>query len=113
MRISVLLLNDRNNHISPPIKFVETAVENKVFCHFSDGPRGEIWVLPAGREDILAALEEFPDFAGGRRHLLGMGRGGSEGLLYMLRPQYDRSMEIEDEGNQMMSKGKKMAELEE
>ena len=43
-----------------------------------------------------------------------MGRRGSEGLLYMLRPQYDRAMmEIEDEDNQMMSKGKKMAELEE
>ena len=41
-----------------------------------------------------------------------MRRGGSEGLLYMLRPPYDRAMmEIEDEDNQMMSKGKKMAEL--
>jgi hypothetical protein len=34
----VLLLNDRKNHIFPPIEFVEIAVENKVFCHFGDGP---------------------------------------------------------------------------
>ena len=54
----MLLLNDRKNHIFPSIEFVEIAVENKVFCYFSDGPRGEIWVILAGREDILAALEE-------------------------------------------------------
>ena len=103
----------KKSHL-PADRIVEIAVENKLFCHFSDGPRGEIWVILAGREDILAALEEFPDFTGGRWHLLGVGRGGSEGLLYMLRPRYDRAMmEIEDEDNQMMSKGEKMAELEE
>ena len=46
--------------------------------------------------------------------MLGVGKGVSEGLLYMLRPQYDRAMmEMEDKGNQMMSKRQKMAELEE
>jgi len=98
----------------PADRIVEIALENKTFSHFSDGPRGKIWVIPARKEDILAALEEFPDFAGGGRHLLGVGRGGSEGLLYMLRLPYDRAMmEIEDEDNQMMSKGREMAELEE
>jgi hypothetical protein len=81
----MLLLNDRKNHIFPSIEFVE-----KIFWQH--------W--------------RSPDFAGGRWHLLGVGRRGSEGLLYMLRPQYDRAMmEIEDEDNQMMSKGRKWQSL--
>ena len=100
----------KKSHL-PADRIVEIALENKVFSHFSDGPRGEVWVIPDGKGDILAALEEFPDFVGGKWYLLGVG-GGSEGLLYMLRPPYDRAMmEIEDEDNQMMSKGKEMVEL--
>jgi hypothetical protein len=52
--------------------------------------------------------------SGLRRWKVAFVRSGKKGLLYMLRPQYDRAMmEIEDEDNQMMSKGKKIAELEE
>ncbi|OCL10712.1 hypothetical protein AOQ84DRAFT_230400 [Glonium stellatum] len=80
-----------SRHI-PADRVIELALCNNVFQPVNNGPRGAIWAIPAGREDILAALEEFPPFAGGRWHLLGVGREGSEGLLYMLRPPYDRAL---------------------
>ncbi len=92
-----------NAHIAPEA-LVQAALESEALEPFSEGPRGTIFVIRNGREDLLAALQEVDEFVGrgeegGGWDLLGVGAGGSEGRLYMLRrpgPE-DAVQRVEDE----------------
>ncbi|MCJ1224711.1 hypothetical protein MMC12_001356 [Toensbergia leucococca] len=64
---------------------VERAVENNKLMHVSDGPRGGIWVIEKGRQDLAACLAlDMPKGEEGGWEVLGVGGGGSEGKIFMI-----------------------------
>ncbi|KAF2490452.1 hypothetical protein BU16DRAFT_596543, partial [Lophium mytilinum] len=83
---------------------VRIASENGTFTHFSGGPRGGIWVIKAGREDVLVALEEMGEFGGGKWQLLGAGIEGSEGMLFVIHPP--RKTKVDESAGEGGGKGR-------
>lgn len=65
----------------PADVLVRRALETKRLMHISDGPRGGIWVVEKGREEIVRALVKE---LGKGWKVLGTGEGGCEGRVYMI-----------------------------
>lgn len=70
------------SHI-PAEDIVERALENGILTHVSDGPSGEIFTLEADREDVITCLV---DEMNGGWELLGVGKAGSEGMVFLKHP---------------------------
>lgn len=71
---------------------MERAIDSRALSELSTGPRGAIWVIEAGREDVLGAMlraREDP-FRIMSWKVLGVGRGGSEGMVFCLHKADDR-----------------------
>lgn len=71
---------------------MERAIDSRALSELSTGPRGAIWVIEAGREDVLGAMlraREDP-FRIMSWEVLGVGRGGSEGMVFCLHKADDR-----------------------
>lgn len=90
------------SHI-PAEDIVERALENGILTHVSDGPSGGIFALEGGREDVIICLVD--EMKGGWE-LLGVGQGGSEGMVFLKHPC---GFGPEDEEDKEKDKGKQKA----
>ncbi|GME46124.1 uncharacterized protein LTHEOB_5532 [Neofusicoccum parvum] len=65
---------------------VERAMEGGALQGLSSGPRGVIWVVEAGREDVVGALLRAREEPFGIRswEVLGAGVGAAEGVIFVL-----------------------------
>ena len=67
--------------VIPADILISHALETKKLTHISDGPRGGIWVVEEGREEIVRALVKE---LGKGWKVLGTGEGGCAGRVYMI-----------------------------
>jgi hypothetical protein len=77
-----------------PEDLIERTLSKSAFQHLSDGPRGGIWMLETGNDEVVVCLveemEEVRRMRGGEEGegwiVLGIGVGGCEGRVYLLHP---------------------------
>ncbi|MCJ1466533.1 hypothetical protein MMC07_005153 [Pseudocyphellaria aurata] len=67
----------------PAEDVVERAIQNGTLTHVSNGPSGGIWVVAAEKPEVLACL--VAEMQGGWE-MLGVGTGGSEGMMFLRHP---------------------------
>ncbi|KAF2142839.1 uncharacterized protein K452DRAFT_11528 [Aplosporella prunicola CBS 121167] len=60
---------------------VEVALAAGALERMSAGPRGVIWAVAAGRDDVVGALGALDE----AWSVLGIGEGGAEGMVFMIR----------------------------
>ena len=84
---------------------METALGTGVLSHVSDGPRGGVWVVEGGREDVVGAVVEM---GRGGWEVLGMGCGGSEGRVFLVHAcgRGGPDVGVEEEGGERKGKGR-------
>lgn len=68
---------------TPPEDLVERALDRKTLTHISDGPTGGIWLVDAGREELISCL--VLEFKSGWE-VLGIGAGLFEGATFLRHP---------------------------
>ncbi|OCL14186.1 hypothetical protein AOQ84DRAFT_371510 [Glonium stellatum] len=74
----------RANTQDPADQIVMHAMQSANLTQVSDGPRGPIYLIKQGRQEILTALMELGIWQGGRWELLGVGCGRDEGYLFVI-----------------------------
>lgn len=68
---------------TPPEDLVERALDRNTLIHISDGPTGGIWVVAAGKEELISCL--VLEMRGGWE-VLGIGKGISDGDTFLRHP---------------------------
>jgi len=88
---STLSSHPPNSH---PEDLIERALHKSALQHLSDGPRGGIWMLEKGSDEVVVCLVEEMEAVRRRREggggegwsVLGIGVKGCEGRVYLLHP---------------------------
>ncbi|MCJ1353007.1 MAG: hypothetical protein MMC33_002991 [Icmadophila ericetorum] len=100
-----------NEENIPPVDVViRKALDNKNMMFFSDGPRGNIWMVNGEREDVVLALVEGG--WSGIWEILGVGEedAAGRGMVFLVRraPGYELILEEEQQilRDELVRKGK-------
>ncbi|KAF2087594.1 hypothetical protein K490DRAFT_56695 [Saccharata proteae CBS 121410] len=94
-------------------KMIQAGVDGKAFDFVSAGPRGDVWWVRRGKEEVVDAVLGLEVWEGRMWVLLGVGRGGDEGDSFVLHTPKVRSVGVAAAGNEGgKAKGRKMGRVD-